>query len=175
MEGPRWLTDDERRAWLRLVTLLEVLPGVLDGQLRRDAGLTHFEYTVLAMLSEAPGRTLRMTALAARSSATLPRLSHVVKRLTERGLLERRTAQEDRRATEVTLTEAGWETLVAAAPGHVENVRSHVLDPLTPEQVAQLSSIAEALVAAIPEARQMLEGWLEDGSGGPGESGPVGT
>ena len=74
---------------MRLIAVVELLPGVLDSQLRRDADLTHFEYFVLAMLSEAPERTLRMTALAARTNATLPRLSHVVRRLEERGLVER--------------------------------------------------------------------------------------
>ena len=77
----RWLDDDERAAWVRLAAVLELLPGVLDSQLRRDAQLTHFEYFVLAMLSEAPDRTLRMTHLAGQTNATLPRLSHVVKRL----------------------------------------------------------------------------------------------
>ncbi|MCW2868568.1 MAG: MarR family transcriptional regulator [Marmoricola sp.] len=161
-EEPRWLDDDERRAWLRLVMLLEVLPGVLDGQLRRDAGMTHFEYTVLAMLSEAPDRTLRMTALAARSHATLPRLSHVVARLVDRGLVERRPSTEDGRVTDVELTDAGHAALVAAAPGHVGNVRAHVLDPLTPAQVAQLEQIAEAMVATIPAAQRMLEAWEEE-------------
>ena len=78
---PRWLDEEQRTAWVRLIALVELLPGVLDSQLRRDAGLSHFEYFVLAMLSEAPGRTLRMTVLAARTNATLPRLSHVVTRL----------------------------------------------------------------------------------------------
>ena len=66
----RWLDAEERAAWLRLVAVVELLPGVLDAQLRRDAGLSHFDYFVLAMLSEAPGRTLRMTALAQRTNAT---------------------------------------------------------------------------------------------------------
>ena len=73
-----WLNDEEMAAWVRLAAVLELLPGVLDSQLRRDAGLTHFEYYALAMLSEAPQRTLRMTALAAQTNATLPRLSHVI-------------------------------------------------------------------------------------------------
>src|SRR3954453_21327865 len=95
----RWLTEDERAAWLRLVAVLALLPGVLDSQLRSEAGLTHFEYFVLAMLSEAPNRTLRMAALAQRTNATLPRLSHVVRRLEDRGLVERLPCPEDRRAT----------------------------------------------------------------------------
>ena len=84
---PRWLTDEELTAWLRLIALAELLPSRLDAQLRRDSALTHFEYQVLAMLSEAPERTLRMSWLARRTNATLPRLSHVVRRLEERGLV----------------------------------------------------------------------------------------
>src|SRR5215212_3021527 len=94
----RWLTDEERVAWVRLAAVLELLPGVLDTQLRRDADLSHFEYFVLAMLSEAPERTLRMTSLAARTNATLPRLSHVVRRLEDRGLVRRFPCPEDGRA-----------------------------------------------------------------------------
>ena len=103
----RWLDDDERTAWVRLAAVLELLPGVLDSQLRRDAQLTHFEYFVLAMLSEAPDRTLRMTHLAGQTNATLPRLSHVVKRLEERGLVERVPCPEDARATNARLTRRG--------------------------------------------------------------------
>src|SRR5919112_4725616 len=132
----RWLTDDERVAWVRLAAVLELLPGVLDTQLRRDAGLSHFEYFVLAMLSEAPGRTLRMTSLAQRTNATLPRLSHVVRRLEDRGLVERFPCPEDGRATNARLTAAGWKKIRATAPSHVQTVRQHVIDVLTPEQIA---------------------------------------
>jgi DNA-binding MarR family transcriptional regulator len=142
----KWLDDDELTAWVRLVGVVELLPGVLDTQLRRDAGLSHFEYFVLAMLSEAPRRTLRMTALAARTNATLPRLSHVVRRLEDRGLVERSACPEDARATNASLTEAGWRKLQDTAPGHVDTVRQHVIDALTPEQVEQLSEIAEAIL-----------------------------
>ena len=137
----RWLTEDERAAWLRLVSVVEVLPGVLDSQLRAEAGLTHFEYFVLAMLSEAPERTLRMTSLAQRTNATLPRLSHVVRRLEGRAVVERFPCPEDGRATNARLTPTGWETVVAAAPGHVETVRRYVLDPLTPLQLEQLRGV----------------------------------
>jgi DNA-binding MarR family transcriptional regulator len=142
----RWLDEDELTAWVRLVGVVELLPGVLDTQLRRDAELSHFEYFVLAMLSESPQRTLRMTALAARTNATLPRLSHVVRRLEDRGLVERATCPDDARATNARLTEAGWRRLRDTAPGHVATVRQHVIDALTPEQIAQLSEIAGAVL-----------------------------
>jgi DNA-binding MarR family transcriptional regulator len=141
-----WLTDDQLAAWVRLVALVELLPGVLDSQLRRDADLTNFEYYVLAMLSEAPSRTLRMTGLAALTNATLPRLSHVVQRLEDRGLVERFPCPEDRRATNARLTSTGWRKVQQSAPGHVANVRQHVIDALTPDQIGQLTDITEAIL-----------------------------
>ena len=148
----RWLTDEERIAWVRLAAVLELLPGVLDTQLRRDSDLTHFEYFVLAMLSEAPGRTLRMTSLAARTNATLPRLSHVVRRLEDRGLVRRFPCPEDGRATNAQLTDTGWAKIVAAAPGHVATVRQQVIDALSPEQVGQLAEITAAILGRVDPA-----------------------
>ena len=150
----QWLDPTEREAWLRLIAVVELLPGVLDQQLRSAAGLTHFEYYVLAMLSEAPDRTLRMTGLAQRTNATLPRLSHVVRRLEDRGLVERFPCPEDGRATNARLTEPGWEAVVAAAPGHVDTVRHHVLDPLSRKQLDQLREIGDALLSRLdPDGR----------------------
>lgn len=146
---PRWLDEDEMQTWLRLVALAEVLPSRLDAEARRDAGLTHFEYQVLAMLSEAPERTLRMSWLARRTNATLPRLSHVVKRLEDRGLVTRTRSTTDARATDAILTDEGWSRIVAAAPGHVTFVRERVLDRLTPDQVCALGEIADALLTSL--------------------------
>lgn len=156
-----WLSEDERAAWVRLVAVVELLPGMLDNQLRTDSDLTHFEYFALAMLSEAPERTLRMAELAQRSNATLPRLSHVVKRLEARGLVERFPCKDDKRATNAQLTEAGWQVVVDAAPGHVETVRSLVLDALTPDQVQQLHEIGDALLATL-DPRGHLTGLYGD-------------
>ena len=143
------LNPAEMAAWVRLASVLELLPGALDAQLRRDAGLMHFEYFVLAMLTEAPKRTLRMSALAAHTNSTPPRLSHVVRRLEERGLVERFPDAEDARATNARLTAAGWRKVRQAAPGHVENVRHNVIDALTPQQVDQLTGIAEAILGRL--------------------------
>jgi DNA-binding MarR family transcriptional regulator len=151
----RWLDEDERRTWLTVIAVAELLPAALDAQLRRDAGLTHFEYLVLAMLSEAPDRTLRMSRLAQRTNATLPRLSHVMRRLEDRCLVERSACAEDRRATNARLTDAGWDAVVAAAPGHVETVRRLVLDPLTPAEVALLGRIGDALLTTLDPGGHM--------------------
>jgi DNA-binding MarR family transcriptional regulator len=144
-----WLDRRQLRAWIRLRGILELLPGVLDAQLRRDAEVTEFDYYVLAMLSEAPARTLRMTELARQTNATLPRLSHVVARLEGRGLVERFPSPEDGRATNAGLTEAGWAKVQEAAPGHVANVRHHVIDALSDEQIDQLATIGDAILARL--------------------------
>lgn len=142
----RWLDRAEMTAWLRLIAVAERLPGILDSQLRRESGLTHYEYQVLAMLSDAPARTLRMTQLGLQTNATLPRLSHVVRRLEDRGLVERTEAPEDRRASNARLTDEGYAALAAAAPGHVATVREFVLDPLSGPQV---DALADALGAIL--------------------------
>jgi DNA-binding MarR family transcriptional regulator len=161
----RWLTDDERVAWVRLAAVLELLPGVLDSQLRRDAELSHFEYFVLAMLSEAPERTLRMTALASRTNATLPRLSHVVRRLEDRGLVRRFPCPQDGRATNARLTEAGWDKVRDSAPGHVAHVRSQVIDALDDAQVRQLAEIAEAILSRIDPEGVVMAPQRDSGAG----------
>jgi len=153
--GTKWLDEDERAAWVRLVAVMELLPGVIDSQLRRDADLTHFEYFVLAMLSEAPERTLRMRTLAQQTNATLPRLSHVVRRLGDRGLVERFPCPEDGRATNARLTPTGWDAVVAAAPGHAQTVRRHVLDSLSRDQLGQLRGVADALLTGLDPDRRM--------------------
>jgi len=154
MNDTRWLSTEESAAWVRLVALAELLPGALDAQLLRDAGLTHFEYGVLMALGGAPDRTMRMTELASRTNATLPRLSHVARRLEERGLIHRFPCPEDRRATNATVTDAGLALIEAAAPGHVDTVRTNVLDALSPEQLQQLYDIAGRVLSRLdPDER----------------------
>ena len=149
-----WLNHEESAAWVRLVALAELLPSALDAQLAADVGLTHFEYVTLMVLADAPERTMRMTALASLTNATLPRLSHVMRRLEGRGLVRRFPCPEDRRATNATITDAGLAMIERAAPGHVATVRAKVLDALTPTQLEQLYVIAGAVLGKLdPEGR----------------------
>ena len=146
MHRTRSFTAEERATWVPLVAVLELLPKQLDTQLKRDEQLSHFDYFVLSLLALSDGRTLRMRTLAIESNATLPRLSHVVSRLEERGFVRRLPAPEDARATDVELTSAGRRKVIAATPGHVANVRSFVLDALSPTQQALLREIAEIIL-----------------------------
>jgi DNA-binding MarR family transcriptional regulator len=143
---PRWLTGGELAGWRALAGVLVRLPAALDAQLQRDAGLSHFEYTVLVGLSEADGRTMRMSDLAGFTAGTLSRLSHVVKRMEERGWVRREPCPTDGRFTNAILTDAGWDKMAATAPGHVEHVRKLVIDALTPDQAAQLRDIGERIL-----------------------------
>ena len=146
---PRWLDSDERATWLSLVSLLTRLPAALDAQLQRDAGLSHFDYSVLAGLSDAPGGSLRMSVLAALADGSLPRLSQVVARLERRGLVRRTPDPDDGRYTLATLTDAGRAAVAEAAPGHVETVRNLVFDPLTKGKTRQLRDICHRILTAI--------------------------
>jgi DNA-binding MarR family transcriptional regulator len=153
--APRWLSPTELDAWMATIGMLTRLPNLLDRQLQRDSGLTHFEYQALAGLSQSTDHTMRMSTLADFTEGQLPRLSQVAARLEKRGWITRRPDPTDRRSTLATLTDAGMEMLVAAAPGHVEQVRRIVFDPLTAAQVDQLHAIGRRInEAAIREFGQ---------------------
>jgi DNA-binding MarR family transcriptional regulator len=148
---PAWLTSDERAAWLALVGMVVQLPKALDAQLERDAGLSFYEYMVMAMLSEQPDRTLRMSRLADLTNGSLSRLSHVATRLEQAGWIRREQCREDGRATNAILTEDGFATVVASAPGHVRAVRALVVGALAPEQLGQLRDIGDLILARVDE------------------------
>jgi DNA-binding MarR family transcriptional regulator len=148
-QEPRWLDAEESQTWRALASALVRLPAALDAQLRRDAGISHFEYQVLALLSEAPGRTLRMSALAMQAEGSLPRLSQVVARLEERGWVRRTPDPADGRYTLAILTGEGQAKVTGAAPGHVQEVRRLVFDPLTKTQSRQLREIGRRIIRAI--------------------------
>jgi DNA-binding MarR family transcriptional regulator len=148
-QEPRWLDAEEAQAWRSLAVTMVRLPAALDAQLRRDAGISHFEYGALALLSEAPGRTLRMSALAAQTGSSLPRLSQVIARLEQRGWVRRTPDPADGRYTLATLTDDGQAKVTQAAPGHVQEVRRVVFDPLTKTQSRQLREISRRILHAI--------------------------
>ena len=142
VEETRWLTAEEQQTWLELLGVVTWLPDAVDAQLQRDAGVSHFEYQVMAMLSMSPQHTRRMSEVAALANGSLTRLSRTVDRLEKRGWVTRRPDPDDGRATLAVLTDAGWQKVTATAPGHVTEVRRLVLDPLTRTQLRQLHEIA---------------------------------
>lgn len=141
----RWLDEDEQRTWRIYLWASRLLSEALDRQLQHDAGMPQTYYVILAMLSEMPDRTTTMSELAEIVNSSPSRLSHAVARLEEAGWVRRIRHPTDRRAVLAQLTDEGFATLAAAAPGHVEAVRRHLFDRLTPEQVHALHDIFAAV------------------------------
>ena len=145
----KWLTTAEVDSWLSVVRLMTWLPWSIDQQLRRDSNLGMVEYQVMARLSQRPGRTLRMSELADLANSSLSRLSHLVKRLEDRGFVRREPDPADGRFTNAILTDLGFQTLAEAAPGHVAHVRSLVIDVISPEQLRRLGLVADRITSRI--------------------------
>ena len=146
---PRWLSEDDRETWIAFARMLIWLPAALDNQLKRDCDLSHFEYGILAALSEADQGTLRMSELAIYANGSLSGLSRAVARLERRDWVTRTPDPADGRYTLAVLTDKGRAFLVEAAPGHVEAVNRLVFDPLTAAQARQLRTIAVRIQNAI--------------------------
>jgi DNA-binding MarR family transcriptional regulator len=141
-----WLDEQQLQSWMRFAALLVVLPGELDGEMQRKAGMTQFEYAVLAGLSEAPQRTMRISTLAQFAQGSLSRISHLIKRLEARGWVRRELDRADGRYTNAILTDEGYAKVAATAPGHVCDVRRLVVDVLTPAQLHQLGEISDRIL-----------------------------
>jgi len=121
-----WLSDDEQRVWRAYLTMTKLLQAEMNRQLQRDCGLSLADYDVLVAVDERPG--CRISALGESLGWEQSRISHQLRRMGERGLLERRGADDDRRAATVALTRRGRAALKAAAPGHAALVRETVFD-----------------------------------------------
>ncbi|MER5410523.1 MarR family transcriptional regulator [Streptomyces sp. NPDC002769] len=144
-----WLAPAELASWMSVVRLITRLPWALDAQLQRDAELSMVEYMAMAMLAEAPEWTLRMSVLAERTSSSLSRLSHLVKRLESRGYLRREPDPSDGRFTNAILLADGMRKLESAAPEHVAYVRHLVVDNLSQERLRRLGQDAERILQRI--------------------------
>lgn len=145
----RWLTPEEQRAWRAYIAASLLLEDALDRQLQQEAGMPHLYYSVLAGLSEAPERRMRMTDLAESLKITRSRLTYVVARLEKDGAVRREGCPSDKRGSVAVLTDEGMALLERTAPGHVEMVRRAVFDHLGPEQVEQLERICTGITEAL--------------------------
>ncbi|HEX8305771.1 MAG TPA: MarR family transcriptional regulator [Jatrophihabitans sp.] len=152
MTETRWLNAEEQAAWRSFVDGVRALIDVLDRQLQADSNLPHSYFEILIPLSEAEGRTLRMSELAEAARSSRSRLSHAVARLEERGWVRRLTCPTDRRGQLAQLTDEGFAIVEAAAPGHVDTVRKYLIDRLTPEQLRAMGEIGQLLLASTAES-----------------------
>jgi DNA-binding MarR family transcriptional regulator len=161
----RWLDDEQQRTWRAWLAVSELVPRALDAQLQRDAGISHAAYVVLAMLSEAPGRSRRMSDLARRANQSQSRLSHTVARLEERGWVRRERSTDDGRGNLAVLTDAGWDVVVTVAPGHVDAVREAMFAPLSHEQTRVLGDAMQAILEQLDPDRSLRIDLTTDAGG----------
>ena len=149
-----WLDGEQQQHWRAYLLGVARLNDVLNRQLERDAGLSLSEYEILVRLSEADGRTLRMSDLAHATMHSRSRLTHTVGRLESQGLVERRSCADDRRGVNCVMTDAGYELLVRTAPGHVRAVREHLVDRLSRDELTALGAAMAkgAPTGGVPDA-----------------------
>jgi DNA-binding MarR family transcriptional regulator len=148
---PRWLSAEELETWQALHLVIASLPAALGNQLQRDSDLSFLDYYVLAGLSEQPDHTMRLSRLAILANSELSRLSHLVRRLENRGLVRREPDPADGRFTNAILTEDGYAELVKAAPGHVELVRQLVFDPLSESERRTLHKVLAKIIPGLTD------------------------
>jgi DNA-binding MarR family transcriptional regulator len=143
---PRWLDDDEARAWNGLMQMTELLRGQLSRELQQVSGMSDADYAVLLHLSADPERRIRMTDLATRMMWSKSRLSHQIGRMEARGLVRKEECPSDARGAFAALTPAGLAEIQAAIPEHIGSVRRNFIGLLDREQLRQLASISEKVL-----------------------------
>ncbi len=143
----RWLTPTEMRTWMAFWGAVYVTNAALDRDLRTQNGLSHSDYQILAMLSNAPEHRLRMSELANRVFRSRSRLTYEVIQLERAGLVRREDCLTDKRGAVAILTQQGLQKLHTAAPGHLASIRRIFFDQLTDEQVQGLGDALWAIVA----------------------------
>jgi DNA-binding MarR family transcriptional regulator len=154
MPEPRWLTEAEDRAWRGYRRMFLLLNAQLNRELAQQSGLSEPDYDVLSTLSDAPDHRYRLKKLAERMLWSQSRLSHHVTRMQQRGLVTREDCASDARGATIVLTQAGRKAIAEAAPLHVEAVRRHFFDHLTPEQIKVLGDATNAVVAGLTNSKE---------------------
>jgi DNA-binding MarR family transcriptional regulator len=155
MTGTRWLSEDERRTWRTFVMATKLLLDQLEHELDEQAEVPSHHYEVLARLAEVPERRLRMSDLADLSQSSRSRLSHSIARLESLGWIRREACQTDRRGAFAVLTDEGFSALEAAAPVHVEGVRTHFFDQLDVAQLEELRRISERVLEHLVAVKEL--------------------
>lgn len=149
MAGTRWLSADEQRVWRSFVGMQTKLQAQLSRQMQTDSALSMADFEVLVALSDRSDARVRPFELVRELQWEKSRLSHHLTRMAARGLVARESCSDDGRGAFVVMTDAGRAAIEQAAPGHVDEVRRVVFDPLTPAQLAALASISDTVVAQL--------------------------
>lgn len=148
-DGTPWLTPVEMRAWRGYMDGNQRLMEVLNRELQDSHDLSLADYRILVMLSESPDGCLRMSDLADGVLSSRSRLTHQIRRMEAQGIVVRDTCAEDGRGVLARITDEGRARLAAAAPTHVDGVRSNLVDLLTARELEVLADVFEKVDKAI--------------------------
>lgn len=146
----RWLTENEQKLWRSFLGAQIRLHDTLNGDLETNSGFDHLTYEIFVNLSESENHALRMTELAHKVSAQKSRLTYRVEQLEKQGLVERRSCEQDGRGQWCTLTDEGYQTLVQAAPRHVQAVLENFVDVIDPKDIDHLVGVLDAIAPQVP-------------------------
>lgn len=150
MSDVRWLSPDQQQVWRSYIAMVRLINEALERQMHADSGMSMGDYVILMQLSEAPDRRMRMSELADSTVSSRSRLSHAVARLEAAGWIERSPCDDDGRGTWAHLTDVGFATLAAAAPGHATKVHDLLFAPLGDRRASELGSIIDTIIEAMP-------------------------
>lgn len=151
MRDDPWLSDEQQRVWRAFLRMSGQLNECIERDMQQTGGMPHAYYLILAMLSESPGRSLRMNQLAEVVRSSQSRVSHAVSRLEEAGWVRRLPAPGDRRGQVAELTAAGHDRLLELAPGHAEVVKTMMFDPLSSQQLANFQDICTTILKGMAD------------------------
>ena len=149
-----WLTDEQQRVWRMWLEVTGLMPAVLHAQLHTDSALSFPDFEVLSELSEVDGRRMRVSDLARAIRWERSRLSHHIKRMQARGLVQREDCEDDARGALVVLTQRGLDAVTMAAPGHVRTVRTLMFDPMSGDDLQAFAGVLGQLAARLQAATQ---------------------
>jgi DNA-binding MarR family transcriptional regulator len=150
----KWLSEEQQHDWRAFLSVLALLPDQFSRDLQIASDLTFADYEIFVRLSEREDRSMRMSELANLTLASRSRLTHQIDRLEQQGYVERRACDDDKRGFWATLTQKGWDKLVATAPLHVDSVRAHLVDVLTDEEFKTLGAISRKVIASLDQESQ---------------------
>lgn len=154
MTSDHWLSETQLRAWRALLDMHTQLQAQLARALQRDSDLSYADYMVLVQLTDRDDNRARISELADLLQWERSRLSHHIKRMESRALLERSDCPEDRRGAYVSVTSIGLSAIERAAPGHAELVRDLVFCDLSDDEVQTLTDVSERVLARLPYVPQ---------------------
>jgi DNA-binding MarR family transcriptional regulator len=138
---PRAFDPTQLGAYFALIEVSSLLRHRVEQQLREAGDLSYVQFQLLARLGDSPDGSCRMTDLADGVVYSRSGLTYQVGLLAKRGLITRAPSPDDERSVIVTVTEAGRGLVAHVLPGHVDDVRRLLFEPMADGDLAALGTV----------------------------------